>query len=167
MCGDFNRIIIQLSQHPVVNKSFSDLTCTECEQAYVLINELISLSVEEDYTLLDYIQMARLKYYLGELSCKIYSVKEDAALHYGSALHLLEKGGLDLSLKKWIELVRLRRVVKIVVAFHCCISWRMFASFLFAYTWLNNPVYAKIIMSYNPVLVYFIWHFSFLLWFSS
>lgn len=43
----------------------------------------------------------------------------------------------------------------------------MFASFLFAYTWLNNPVYAKIIMSYNPVLVYFIWHFSFLLWFSS
>ena len=92
MCGDFNRIIIQLSQHPVVNKSFSDLTCTECEQAYVLINELISLSVEEDYTLLDYIQMARLKYYLGELSCKIYSVKEDAALHYGSALHLLEKG---------------------------------------------------------------------------
>ena len=89
MCGDFNRIIIQLSQHPVVNKSFSDLTCTECEQAYVLINELISLSVEEDYTLLDYIQMARLKYYLGELSCKIYSVKEDAALHYGSALHLL------------------------------------------------------------------------------
>ena len=108
MCGDFNRIIIQLSQHPVVNKSFSDLTCTECEQAYVLINELISLSVEEDYTLLDYIQMARLKYYLGELSCKIYSVKEDAALHYGSALHLLEKGGLDLSLKKWIELVSLR-----------------------------------------------------------
>ena len=102
MCGDFNRIIIQLSQHPVVNKSFSDLTCTECEQAYVLINELISLSVEEDYTLLDYIQMARLKYYLGELSCKIYSVKEDAALH------LLEKGGLDLSLKKWIELVSLR-----------------------------------------------------------
>ena len=108
MCGDFNRIIIQLSQHPVVNKSFSDLTCTECEQAYVLINELISLSVEEDYTLLDYIQMARLKYYLGELSCKIYSVKEDAALHYGSALHLLEKGGLDLSLKKWIDLVSLR-----------------------------------------------------------
>ena len=74
----------------------------------LLINELISLSVEEDYTLLDYIQMARLKYYLGELSCKIYSVKEDAALHYGSALHLLEKGGLDLSLKKWIELVSLR-----------------------------------------------------------
>ena len=31
-----------------------------------------------------------------------------AALHYGSALHLLEKGGLDLSLKKWIELVSLR-----------------------------------------------------------
>ena len=67
-----------------------------------------AISVEEDYTLLDYIQMARLKYYLGELSCKIYSVKEDAALHYGSALHLLEKGGLDLSLKKWIELVSLR-----------------------------------------------------------
>lgn len=108
MCGDFNRIIIQLSQHPVVNKSFSDLTCTECELAYALIRELIDLSIEGDYTLLDYIQMARLEYYLGELSCKISCSREETALHYGSALHLLEKGGLDLSLKKWIELVSLR-----------------------------------------------------------
>ena len=108
MCGDFNRIIIQLSQHPIMNKPFSDLTCIECEQAYALINELINLSVEEDYTLLDYIQMARLKFYLGELSCKISCNREETALHYGSALHLLEKGGFDLSLKKWTELVSLR-----------------------------------------------------------
>ena len=91
-----------------MNRPLSDLTCTECEQAYSLIRELIDLSIEEDYTLLDYIQMARLECYLGELSCKIYCTREDAALHYGSALHLLEKGGLDLSLKKWIELVSLR-----------------------------------------------------------
>ena len=108
MCGDFNRIIIQLSQHPVVNKSFSDLTCTECEQAYVLINELISLSVEEDYTLLDYIQMARLEYCLGELSCRINGNGEDAVLHYRGALRLLEKGGFDLSLKKGVGLVSVR-----------------------------------------------------------
>ena len=58
MYGDFNRIIVQLVQHPVMHKPLSDLTYTECELAYALIRELIDLSTEGDYTLLDYIQMA-------------------------------------------------------------------------------------------------------------
>ena len=37
-------------------KPLSDLTYTECELAYALIRELIDLSIEGDYTLLDYIQ---------------------------------------------------------------------------------------------------------------
>ena len=45
-------------------KPLSDLTYTECELAYALIRELIDLSIEGNYTLLDYIQMARLEYYL-------------------------------------------------------------------------------------------------------
>ena len=60
MYGDFNRIVVQLVQHPVMHKPLSDLTYTECELAYALISELIDLSTEGDYTLLDYIQMARL-----------------------------------------------------------------------------------------------------------
>ena len=86
MYGYFNRIIVQLSQHPVMNKPLSDLTYTQCEQAYALIKELIELSVEDDYTLVDYLQMARLEYCLGELSCRINSDREDAALHYGGCL---------------------------------------------------------------------------------
>ena len=73
-----------------------------------MISELIDLSTEGDYTLLDYIQMARLEYYLGELSCKINCSREETALHYAGALHLLEKGGFDLGIKKWVELVSLR-----------------------------------------------------------
>ena len=101
MYGDFNRIVVQLTQHPVMYKPLSDLTYTECELAYALIRELIDLSIEGDYTLLDYIQMARLEYYLGKLSCKISCSRE-------GALHLLEKGGFDLGIKKWVELVSLR-----------------------------------------------------------
>ena len=89
-------------------KPLSDLTYTECELAYALIRELIDLSIEGDYTLLDYIQMARLEYYLGKLSCKISCSREETALHYAGALHLLEKGGFDLGIKKWVELVSLR-----------------------------------------------------------
>ena len=101
MYGDFNRIVVQLVQHPVMHKPLSDLTYTECELAYALIRELIDLSTEGDYTLLDYIQMAR-------LSCKISCSREETALHYAGALHLLEKGGFDLGIKKWVELVSLR-----------------------------------------------------------
>ena len=108
MYGDFNRIVVQLVQHPVMHKPLSDLTYTECELAYALIRELFDLSTEGDYTLLDYIQMARLEYYLGELSCKINCSREETALHYAGALHLLEKGGFDLGIKKWVELVSLR-----------------------------------------------------------
>ena len=108
MYGDFNRIVVQLVQHPVMHKPLSDLTYTECELAYALIRELIDLSTEGDYTLLDYIQMARLEYYLGELSCRINCSREETALHYAGALHLLEKGGFDLGIKKWVELVSLR-----------------------------------------------------------
>ena len=108
MYGDFNRIVVQLVQHPVMHKPLSDLTYTECALAYALIRELIELSTEGDYTLLDYIQMARLEYYLGELSCRINCSREETALHYAGALHLLEKGGFDLNIKKWVELVSLR-----------------------------------------------------------
>ena len=41
MYGDFNRIVVQLVQHPVMHKPLSDLTYTECELAYALIRELI------------------------------------------------------------------------------------------------------------------------------
>ena len=72
MYGDFNRIVVQLTQHPVMYKPLSDLTYTECELAYALIRELIDLSIEGNYTLLDYIQMARLEYYV-----IIYTAKND------------------------------------------------------------------------------------------
>ena len=39
MYGDFNRIVVQLTQHPVMYKPLSDLTYTECELAYALIRE--------------------------------------------------------------------------------------------------------------------------------
>ncbi len=75
-----------------MHKPLSDLTYTECELAYALISELIDLSTEGDYTLLDYIQMARLEYYLGELFRRS-TVVEETALHYAGALSSIRKGG--------------------------------------------------------------------------
>ena len=39
---------------------------------------------------------------------RINCSREETALHYAGALHLLEKGGFDLGIKKWVELVSLR-----------------------------------------------------------
>ena len=47
MYGDFNRIVVQLVQHPVMHKPLSDLTYTECELAYALISELIDCQPKE------------------------------------------------------------------------------------------------------------------------
>lgn len=108
MYEDFKECIIRLMQHPIMSKPISALSDPECLQAYELIKQLIDLSVNEEYTQLDYIQTARLKYHLGELSYKLNDEWENTILHYKGIPHLLEKGGFDLSLHKWIELISLR-----------------------------------------------------------
>ena len=67
-----------------------------------------SEAVDENYTLLDYIQMARLEYALGELEYKTTNDTEKVIRHFRTALQHLEKGGFDLSISKWTELVSLR-----------------------------------------------------------
>ena len=54
-------------QHPIARRPISNLSDEEREKAFDLLNYLSTLSVDENYTLLDYIQMARLEYALGEL----------------------------------------------------------------------------------------------------
>lgn len=50
MYKDFKESIILLVQHPIMNKPISDLTQSECEQAYELMKVLSDLSVNEKYT---------------------------------------------------------------------------------------------------------------------
>ena len=57
-------------QHPIARRPISNLSDEEREKAFDLLNYLSTLSVDENYTLLDYIQMARLEYALGELEYK-------------------------------------------------------------------------------------------------
>lgn len=80
-------------QHPIMSKSVSSLSDSECLQAYDLIKQLIDLSVNEEYTQLDYIQMARLKYHLGELAYQLNTDNGTTILHYKALPHLLEKEG--------------------------------------------------------------------------
>ena len=70
MYGDFNRIVVQLAQHPIMHKPLSDLTYTECELAYALISELIDLSTEGDYTLEVFIRL----YLIDYQSYKFYKI---------------------------------------------------------------------------------------------
>jgi len=52
--------------------------------------------------------LSHLKYHLGELAYQLNTDNENIILHYKALPHLLEKGGFDLSLRKWAELVSLR-----------------------------------------------------------
>ena len=65
MYDDLKENIILLMQHPIARRPISNLSDEEREKAFDLLNYLSTLSVDENYTLLDYIQMARLEYALG------------------------------------------------------------------------------------------------------
>ena len=90
MYDDLKENIILVMQHPIARRPISNL------------------SDDENYTLLDYIQMARLEYALGELEYKTTNDTEKVIRHFRTALQHLEKGGFDLSISKWTELVSLR-----------------------------------------------------------
>lgn len=107
MYKDFKEHIIRLMQHPVMNKPVASMTDMECQQAYELITDLAELSFDEEYTQIDYMQMARLKLQLGNLANALGDC-ENAINHYFAATQQLEKAGIDLSLNKWMELVSLR-----------------------------------------------------------
>ena len=108
MYDDLKENIILVMQHPIARRPISNLSDEEREKAFDLLNYLSTLSVDENYTLLDYIQMARLEYALGELEYKTTNDTEKVIRHFRTALQHLEKRGFDLSISKWTELVSLR-----------------------------------------------------------
>lgn len=90
----------------ILEKPLKALSMSEAEYAKLILQQLISYSNDEAYTMVDKIQKARLLYALAELyNC---DEPEKAAKCYSSALNCLQQGGLDLSLKKWLELVSVR-----------------------------------------------------------
>lgn len=91
MYQDFKECVILLMQHPIMNKPISALSDSECCQAYELIKRLIDFSVNEGYTLLDYIQMARLKFHLGELAYRLNDVRENIVVLYRSVSPFIKK----------------------------------------------------------------------------
>ena len=104
---DFKETIILLMQFkPIFEKPIKDFDLGESDYCYSLLYNLILHADDNSYTLTDYIQKARLHYALGELSEQL-DESERASLHYLSALRCLHAGGIDLSVKKWTELVSL------------------------------------------------------------
>ena len=106
MQSDFKKDIIQLMQSTkLLHSPLSELSEEEKGIAYELLNRL---AVDENYTMLDYMQMARLYYNLGELSNNLFGEQDNP--HYKKAIYYLEKGGIDLSMNKWLELISLRTI---------------------------------------------------------
>ena len=98
MQSDFKKDIIQLMQSTkLLHSPLSEL-----------LNRLADGAVDENYTMLDYMQMARLYYNLGELSNNLFGEQDNP--HYKKAIYYLEKGGIDLSMNKWLELISLRTI---------------------------------------------------------
>lgn len=106
---DFKENIIRLMQHPVMHKPISELTSCEQSQLYEILDNLVESSMNESYTQIDYIQMSRLCYALAELSHVMCGNPERIIRHFHNSLDCLSKGGIDLSLNKWAELVNLRQ----------------------------------------------------------
>ena len=109
MISDFKENIIRLMQHPIMHKPISELTGSEQSQAYELLNDLVESSIDNSCTQIDYIQISRLYYALGELAYEQGDDPERIIKYFLSSLHSLEKGGIDLSPSKWAELVNLRQ----------------------------------------------------------
>ena len=109
MISDFKENIIRLMQHPIMHKPISELTSSEQSQAYELLDSLVEASMDNSCTQVDYIQISRLHYALGELAYEQCDDPERIIKYFLSSLHSLEKGGIDLSLHKWAELVNLRQ----------------------------------------------------------
>lgn len=109
MISDFKENIIRLMQHPIMHKPISELTSSEQSQAYELLDSLVEASMDNSCTQIDYIQISRLHYALGELAYEQCDNPERIIKYFLSSLHSLEKGGIDLRLNKWAELVNLRQ----------------------------------------------------------
>ena len=109
MISDFKENIIRLMQHPIMHKPISELTSSEQSQAYELLDSLVEASMDNSCTQIDYIQISRLHYALGELAYEQCDDPERIIKYFLSSLHSLEKGGIDLWLNKWAELVNLRQ----------------------------------------------------------
>ncbi len=109
MISDFKENIIRLMQHPIMHKPISELTSSEQSQAYELLDSLVEASMDNSCTQIDYIQISRLHYALGELAYEQCDDPERIIKYFLSSLHSLEKGGIDLGLHKWAELVNLRQ----------------------------------------------------------
>lgn len=108
MSIDFKESLIQLMQHPVMHKPLDELSNEELSKAYDLTCDLEDFMRDEEYTLLDYIQMARVKFFLGELSCYMGESDERVDSYFKKALQYMEKGGIDMSIRKCAELISLR-----------------------------------------------------------
>ena len=107
MNADFKRCIILLMQHPIMRKPLDTLPRNELADAYDLIGFLENMADDDDYTLFDNIQMARLAYTRGELASVLGWYKNDNLDHYQRAARFLVEGGFDLSITKWTQLVSL------------------------------------------------------------
>lgn len=105
--SDFKETIILLAQFsPIFERPIKDFDFGETDYCHSLLYNLLLYSDDASYTQVDNIQKARLHYALGQL-CDGLDKPERASRHYSAALKCLYEGGIDLSIKKWMELVSL------------------------------------------------------------
>lgn len=108
MRTDFMKTVVLLEEHPIMQKSISELDVDEQESAYFLLDQLAQYVVEGKFTQIDYFQMARIFYNLGELANILSYNSKVICSHYQNASRYLVSGGFDLSICKWMDLLSLR-----------------------------------------------------------
>lgn len=110
MYKDFKEAIILLMHHPIMHTPIEEIPDMLQRQAYDLLMCINDHSTLEEYSLIDYIQMARIEFAMGELANALDFEDGRIVAHYQRAFNCLQKGGIDLSIKKWTDLVSIRTV---------------------------------------------------------
>lgn len=103
----FEKDVILLMQHPVATTPIDQLSRDEVANALGLIERLIEWDSAEKCSKSDYMQMARLYFYVSELASRMDESEEKALWAAQTALKYLSEGGIDLSISRWLRLVNL------------------------------------------------------------
>lgn len=107
MSAQFKENIILLMQYTdLMRIPLSKLPESKKEIVHDLLAYIADVSADNDETMFDFMQLARLYYNIAELNGTC--IDESNRRYYKRAIECIIKSGIDLSMEKWLELSYLR-----------------------------------------------------------
>lgn len=107
MSAKFKENIILLMQYTdLMRIPLSDLSESKKEIVHDLLTYIADVSANNDDTMFDYMQLARLYYNIAELRGN--NLDKSNLHYYKQAIECIIESGIDLSMERWLELSYVR-----------------------------------------------------------